>query len=230
MASSDTAQISTIVDLVQVINPSSILDVGCGYGKYGYLLREYLMGDLWDKNKTLINAVEGYSKYITEMQRTIYNEIFICDAMSFQEYLKQNYDLICIIDAFEHLSAEDGKIFIKKALGSSKYLLISVPRFVNKQEGYTDDPNKFEEHRSFWTRDMFKKAGQCVIIPNNARKTIALYSQDGNFPDGVKKFRQKKFYLKFLPYLVIDTLNYLGWFMKKNDKEAFIQKSNLNDQ
>jgi SAM-dependent methyltransferase len=227
MASSDTAQISTIVDLIQIINPKSLLDIGCGYGKYGYLSREYLMGNLWDKNTTLINAVEGYEKYIADTQKSIYNEIFICDAMDFSKYLERSYDLICIIDAFEHLAADDGKIFIKEILKKTKYLLVSVPRFVGIQQGYTDDPNKFEEHRSFWTRNMFKSLGNCLIIPNNARKTIALYSNDGNFSESILRFCRKKLYLKFLPYFLADIANYFEWFFKRNNKNAFIPKSKI---
>jgi len=227
MASSDTAQISTIIDLIQVLNPDSILDVGCGYGKYGYLSREYLMGNLWDKNKTLINAVEGFEKYITETQRSIYNEIFICDAMNFPKYLNRNYDLVLIIDAFEHLSVENGRKFIEEVTKKAKYLLISIPRFVVTQKGYTEDLNKFEEHRSFWTRDMFKSIRNCMIIPNNARKTIALYSADNMFNREIKRFCRKKLYLKIFPYIIADGANYFKWFVNKNDGNKYIPKSKL---
>src|SRR4030095_7951324 len=227
MPSSDTAQISTIVDLVQIINPKSVLDVGCGYGKYGFLLQEYLMGDIWDKNRTVVDAVEGYKAYISDVQKAIYNQIFYCNAMNFGEYLKRYYDVIIIIDAFEHLSVEDGKKFIEECLRNCKYLLISVPRFVGPQMGLTDDPNKFEEHRSFWTRKMFKSINNCIIIPNNARKTIALYSTKGKFNDEIKKFCTKKLYMKFLPYVFVDFANYTKWFFNKNNENKFIKKSDL---
>lgn len=227
MASSDTAQISTIVDLIQIINPKSALDIGCGYGKYGFLTKEYLMGHVWDKNNTIVNAVEGYESYISEMQRAIYNDIFICDAMDFSKYLTRDYDLVTIIDAFEHLSVEDGKKFISEILKHSKYLLISVPRYVGIQKGLEDDPNKLEEHRAFWTRSMFKQVGECIIIPNNARKTIALFSRDGKFTPEIEKFRSKKLMLKFLPYFFADITNHIKWFMNKNNPDKFIKKSKL---
>jgi len=72
---------------------------------------------------------------------------------------------------------------------------------------------------------MFKQEGKCIIIPNNARKTIALYSNDGNFPESVLKFKKKKLLLKFFPYIFIDFINYLDWFTKKNNKDIFLQKS-----
>jgi SAM-dependent methyltransferase len=227
MPSSDSAQISTIIDLMQILNPGSSLDVGCGYGKYGFLTKENLMGHVWDKNKPIVNAVEGYEIYISELQREIYNEVFICDAMDFDIYLTRDYDLVTIIDAFEHLSIEDGKKFITEILKRAKNLLISVPRYVGIQHGLTDDPNKLEEHRAFWTRDMFKQMGNCIIIPNNARKTIALYSQKGTFSQEVKNFCKKKMLMKFMPYFIADTANYLKWFINRNNPNMFIKKSKL---
>ena len=225
MPSSDTAQISTIIDLVQIINPGSSLDVGCGYGKYGYLIKESLMEHVWDKDKNIVNAVEGYEAYIADTQKAIYNNIFICNAMSFEKYLLINYDLVTIIDAFEHLTVENGKLFIKEILKKSNYLLISVPRYVTAQSGLTDDPDKLEEHRAFWTRGMCKKMGNCLIIPNSARKTIVLYSQNGKFAPAIKKFCSKKLLLKFLPYIFIDVFNYMLWFIKRNNPDHFISRS-----
>lgn len=227
MASSDSTQISTLVDLIQIINPASSLDIGCGYGKYGFLTKEYLMGHVWDKNKVIVNAVEGYGEYISDVHRMIYNDIFICDAMNFDKYLLRQYDLVTIIDAFEHLSVKNGETFIKAVLNNTKYLLISVPRYVSNQQGLTSDPNKFEEHRAFWTRRMFKKLGNCIVIPNNARKTIILFSKDGTFTPKIEKFCTKKLISKFTPYIFVDFANFVSWFLNKNNPELFIKKSKL---
>jgi ubiquinone/menaquinone biosynthesis C-methylase UbiE len=43
-----TSYLNNIPDIITAIksqNPKSILDVGCGFGKYGFLIREYL--ELW---------------------------------------------------------------------------------------------------------------------------------------------------------------------------------------
>jgi cyclopropane fatty-acyl-phospholipid synthase-like methyltransferase len=225
MASSDTAQISTIVDLIQILNPKSILDIGCGWGKYGFLSREYLMGDYWNMDTTLINAVEGFEKNINELQKNIYNNIFFANALNWNDYLKQDYELILIIDAFEHFEENKGRELIKILREKCKYLLISIPRYVSVQKGYSDDPNKFEEHRAFWTRKMFKKLGNCDIIPNNARKTIALYTQTPQKKEAVSKFKTKKLFWKFFPYLLADIVNHIKWFFNKNNPELFVKKN-----
>jgi len=41
-------QIPLIIEIVRTLSPRSILDVGVGFGKYGFLLREYM--ELWDES------------------------------------------------------------------------------------------------------------------------------------------------------------------------------------
>lgn len=47
MPTSDHHNINSILSVVTALRPKRILDVGCGFGKYGVLMREYL--DVWDE-------------------------------------------------------------------------------------------------------------------------------------------------------------------------------------
>ncbi len=67
MPTSDFHNISSIVALIYQLHPASVLDIGCGFGKYGVLIREYL--DVWNErlapetwriNLEGIEACEGY--------------------------------------------------------------------------------------------------------------------------------------------------------------------------
>ncbi len=42
MPTSHLYQISDILEIISLIRPRSVLDVGVGFGKYGLLAREYL--------------------------------------------------------------------------------------------------------------------------------------------------------------------------------------------
>lgn len=42
MPTSHPNQINEIIQIAELLRPASVLDVGVGYGKYGFLLREYL--------------------------------------------------------------------------------------------------------------------------------------------------------------------------------------------
>lgn len=215
MPTSNTAQIPTIIELIRLLNPKSVLDIGSGWGKYGFLCREYLMGDYWDMNYTIINAVEGYEKNINKVQKEIYNYIFFTDARNYKSYLDRNYDLIIIIDVFEHFDEETGKEIILNLREKCKYLLISIPRYVNIQHGFTDDELKFEEHRASWTRRMFKNMGNCYIIPNNGTKTIALYTYDDEMKKSIKRYKMNRLFLKLFPYFFADLFKHVSWMLNK---------------
>ncbi|HII30270.1 TPA: glycosyltransferase family 1 protein, partial [Candidatus Woesearchaeota archaeon] len=86
MPSSSHYQISKIMNLVVKLNPSSILDVGVGFGKYGVLCREYLeLGDgreEYDKFLRRIDGIEAFKNYITPLHRFIYDHIYIGDGVN----------------------------------------------------------------------------------------------------------------------------------------------------
>ena len=74
MASSFVEQVPVIVFLLQKLNPQTVLDVGKGFGKYGFLLHEYVGIDQTkrpDPSKTLaeqscvaVDAVEVNRSYL----------------------------------------------------------------------------------------------------------------------------------------------------------------------
>ena len=58
MPSSHYFQLNEIVDLIALTNPVKVLDIGVGFGKYGFLAREYL--ELW-KDGGEYSALCSYS-------------------------------------------------------------------------------------------------------------------------------------------------------------------------
>ena len=80
MPSSNPDQINEIMSLVLGLRPESVLDIGIGFGKYGFLCREYLeicygskKYNDWQKR---IDGIEAFEEYITPLQRQIYNKPF----------------------------------------------------------------------------------------------------------------------------------------------------------
>jgi len=75
MPTSHLYQVIDIMELILFTSPESILDVGVGFGKYGFLSREYL--ELWDGRgkycdwKIRIDGIEAYKDYITPVHRFI---------------------------------------------------------------------------------------------------------------------------------------------------------------
>src|SRR5208283_1293046 len=112
MPSSHHYQLNEIIELIIDTNPAKLLDIGIGYGKYGFLAREYLelweQGSSYDSHKRQIDGIEAFDEYITPVHRLIYDQIFSGDAKEVLPLIKDRYDLILMIDVLEHFTHEDG--------------------------------------------------------------------------------------------------------------------------
>jgi len=148
--------ISPVIDLIMRINPDSILDVGSGFGKWGFLLREYLevwQGRLCPKDwKKRIDAIEIFKEYTKlPWYDIIYNNIYNQDITKNNEILA-NYDLILFMDVIEHIKKEEGLKMLKKA----KHYIISTPNYISGQG--TMFGNIYETHISQWSQNDFKES------------------------------------------------------------------------
>ena len=142
MPTSDSSNISLIVEMVRKLMPSSILDVGIGCAKYGLLFREYL-DSIWcnrafhDPATWQVNIVglEIFPSYITPVHTFVYDDIIIMDAYKyFEQSASQQFDLIFMGDVIEHFSMEMGKKLLQNIidndhLTSNGSVLISTPNF-----------------------------------------------------------------------------------------------------
>ncbi len=163
-------QINEIMELIIQADPSSILDIGVGFGKYGVLSREYL--ELWSNEdieygewKRTIDGIEAFEKYLTPLHKYIYNRIYIGNALSVLPNINKKYDIILIIDVLEHFSHEDGIKLLSLALEKGKDIIISTPKDIGHQEASFGNP--YERHRFQWTKSHFKKMGHAFFVPND---------------------------------------------------------------
>lgn len=147
--------IGPVIDLIMKINPGSILDVGSGFGKWGFLLREYLevwQGRLypeeWRKRIDAIEIYKGYTKL--PWYDIIYNNIYNQDITEHDKILA-DYDLVLFMDVIEHIEKERGLELLKKA----KHWIVSTPNYVSKQGKMFG--NEYEAHISLWSQYDFEK-------------------------------------------------------------------------
>jgi len=168
MPSSCYTQISIIVWLIKSINPMKMLDVGIGFGKYGFLAREYL--ELWDERnkyndwKRQIDGIEGCPSYITSLQKTIYNKIYymnVLHALAELDAKRITYDLIIMIDVLEHFDRETGLSVLKKLTKIGKNVVISTPKKVSNQGAVFNNP--LEEHKHEYKPEDFDNFNTLLI-------------------------------------------------------------------
>ena len=151
--------------MVNYIRPSSVLDIGVGFGKYGMLLREYLKfwAPLDDLNVRagIIDGIEVFESYITPGQKYYYDSIYIGNALDVLPTLN-NYDLILLIDVLEHLNQEDGHRLLALCQKKAGHVIISTPIKMNVQgAAYGND---FEIHRAQWKPKDFER------LPGSTRR------------------------------------------------------------
>ncbi len=156
MPSSTHVHISKMVDWITQVQPTSVLDIGVGFGKWGFLAREYT--DINEHRykredwQARIDGVEAFPEYATPNYDYIYNNIYYGDLREVLPKLG-NYDLIIIGDVIEHFTKEAGLELLRLMRQKSKYVLLSSPTVFFTQEMFGND---FEQHHSLWTIDDFK--------------------------------------------------------------------------
>jgi hypothetical protein len=179
MGTSRPYYLSRMCDIILDLSPKSILDIGVGFGKNGFLAREYC--DIWHGRypgnfSTTIHGVEVFDKYITDIQKYIYDAIFIGDATSpamFTAGMLPRYDLILLTDVIEHMPKAIGQQVLDSILEHSDAAIITTPVDAGVGVRGAANGNEFEAHLSQWSSDEFQKYGRVTILNNH---TIILES------------------------------------------------------
>lgn len=146
-----------MIDWITRVQPTSVLDIGVGFGKWGFLAREYT--DINEHRykredwQARIDGVEAFPEYATPTYQYIYNEVHYGDLREVLPKLG-HYDLIIIGDVIEHFTKEVGLDLLRQMRQKSQYVLLSSPTVFFTQEMFGND---FEQHHSLWTIDDFKE-------------------------------------------------------------------------
>jgi len=191
MPTSRGSHLSYLTQLILEIKPKSILDVGVGFGSKGMLFREYT--DIWDGNykkeewKTIIDGIEIFPDYVSDLQKSIYNKIHIGNALAILPTLG-NYDVIYAGDVLEHFNEKQGREFIELLKEHSPHVIITTPVKVSDQGSVFG--NEYETHRSQWGKESFPEAdivsfGNIFVIQIIKRGTQKYYC------DGMKFYGDK---------------------------------------
>lgn len=158
MPVSTSVHISHCLRYIINLRPQSILDIGCGFGMWGFLGRMYLdvaeervQPDQW---RVRIDGIELFEPYIQAHQRALYSSIAIGDIRELAPNLDR-YELIIAGDVIEHLEKDEGERVIEHLYDKAmRALMVNIPL----GEGW-DHPerhgNPGELHRSQWYPEDF---------------------------------------------------------------------------
>lgn len=165
MASSFSSQIPTIINLVKHLKPNSVLDIGKGFGKYGFLIHEYVGIDnkiqlrpqltMAQQSRIIVDAVEVDQELLLPHLSQIYRNVIVEDIFNVYKTLEK-YDLILMIDVIEHLEKQKAIDLVKYFLAQEATILIATPKDFFEQHLYESE---YEEHISHWTKNDFSHLG-----------------------------------------------------------------------
>lgn len=165
MASSFAEQIPCILHLVKQLRPRTILDIGKGFGKYGFLLHEYVGIDNTkkiDPSKTMveqsvirIDAIEADKDLLLPHLPQFYNRVFVGDVFDVF-FAGGSYNVVLMIDVIEHLDKEKAVTLLQHFVRDGAKVIVATPLQFFKQELYESE---YEHHISHWTKKDFDKIG-----------------------------------------------------------------------
>lgn len=164
---SDAGDIPQIVEFLKILNPKSILDIGCGcYGKNGYIARQYLehkFRKIQGVNYLKLDAIEAYEPNANFVKKfKIYNDIFVGEALKLLRNMMgvsvticSPYDVIMATHVLEHHTKEDGWLLLDYMYSfCTKGIILACPF---GEFEYKDNLNPYQDHKSAWTPDEIAK-------------------------------------------------------------------------
>jgi hypothetical protein len=170
-----------MIEHVVQANPRTVMDIGCGYGKWGFLVREALdfVGDRHTREEWEVR-IDGMDAFPQEspLLEWIYNSIQIADVLAVAHVVR-DYDAVILGDVIEHIEKAEGKRLLEDLLVDNRCVLINTPREFFAQGDIGG--NAFERHRSFWAAGDFGR-WPAEIDVKGGTLTVALRGSGGHYP------------------------------------------------
>jgi hypothetical protein len=168
MGTSRPYVLSYICERIIEEKPKFILDIGIGFGKYGFLAREYT--DIWnghyDDFQSNIIGVEVFkSNFKNCLVDNIYDKIYYDKIQNVYGKIK-NLDMSFFCDVIEHMSKEDGKFVLDFLKENSKVSFISTPLNPGNRGGGMYG-NEYEAHISKWSVEELSEYGIVTLYKNH---------------------------------------------------------------
>jgi len=217
-------QLDDVNRLIILSNPKTILDIGVGFGTYGFLSRQFL--DIADGRNDYgnwlrtIDGIEVFDRYLTPVHKFIYNQIFIGNACDIVPRLKKQYDLVLLVDVIEHLQEDRGKKLLLDCVKKGRNLIIATPKDIGGQGAVFG--NQFETHRCQWQAKDFDMFSDKFFVKHPDAFIVFIGKDAEMMKHKWLKEKQKFFLRKFSPHLY----NFL-WqtrdkvFGRKNRPQSF---------
>jgi 2-polyprenyl-3-methyl-5-hydroxy-6-metoxy-1,4-benzoquinol methylase len=120
-------------------NPVSVLDIGCGFGLYGYAMKII-------NNKIQYTGVEK-SKYVGKHWNNNIGDLINEDIKNVS--INKQFDLVLFVDVLEHLTYEDLDIVLQQNCNRDSVFIFSIP-FIGDPNLNDDNTHIIKESKEWW--------------------------------------------------------------------------------
>lgn len=143
-----------LADLLKLIpnNVNSLLDVGCGRGIVGALMRIY-------RNPKRLVAVDAFQPVLAFcLQHKLYDEYVTANLARLPlPFSNGEFDVATCVEVIEHLPKKAGVKLLDELERVANKVIVTTPEFFFHQSCF--DENHFQAHLSVWTVNDFAEKG-----------------------------------------------------------------------
>ncbi len=107
-----------VPEIIKLLNPKSVVDIGCGIGTFIYCFKQEGIRDVLGIDGSWVNKVL-VNKFLTE-------EEFLEKNLEEKLVLDRKFDLVISLEVAEHLSEESAGIFVDNLISSGNLILFSA--------------------------------------------------------------------------------------------------------
>lgn len=167
----DHLGVGFVLDLIPTDIPLKVLDIGSGYGYWGYILKAYL------EYEPIIWGVEINPDCIKRLKRLgIYDFIIEGNANSHDLWATNNYNLAILSHVIEHIEKKEALNLISILKTKCNQIIIVCPEGDNLHEN--NEPGF--SHLSKWMKKDFEKIGMQshqLAICNKAGRVVSQFER-----------------------------------------------------
>lgn len=146
----------------------TVLDVGCGIGRWGYLIKQ-------SYPNIKVTGIDIYKSYVDQAIASGAYEEVINDSFMNIDFKPKSFDTVIAVEVLEHVSKEEGTKLLKTIESVAKRKVI-----LTTPSGYYELDTELENecHKSGWTKPELERLGY-VVFPYPFRWDGTIINKEG---------------------------------------------------